>query len=109
MILKLIKRGDLIVDPYGNFYYVTDINQSNVRVVNAFMDLCFRRALDDIYYEQYKGQLVGERPLALLKGNLDMILNKKSKFSLIPLEELQAEYEVFIDPLIDVTSLKEKG
>jgi hypothetical protein len=108
-VLKLIKRGDLIVDSYGNFYYVTEINESNVRLVNAFMDLCFRRTLDDLYYEEYKGQLIGERPMALLKGNLDMILNKKSKFSLIPLESLQEAYDVHIDPLIDVSSIKEKG
>lgn len=99
--MKLIKRGDLILDKYGNYYYAVEVSDDHVRLVNAFMDLCFRRKLDEIYYEEYKGQLIGERPLYLLKGNIEMILNKKSKLSIIPLEEVEAQYDVFIDPLIE--------
>ncbi len=103
--MKLKKRGDLIVDKYGNYYYAIETSEHHVRLVNAFMDLCFRRELDDIYYEEYKGQRIGDRPMFLLNGNIEMILNQKSKLKIYSLEEVEAHYEVFIDPLIDATTL----
>ncbi|WEG12539.1 hypothetical protein PU629_21020 [Pullulanibacillus sp. KACC 23026] len=102
--MKLIKRGDLVLDKYGNYYYATDISPTYVRLTNAFMDLCFRRTLDDLYFEEYKGQLIGERLLSLLKGNIEMILNKKSRFSIIPLEEVESHFDVFIDQPTDITN-----
>lgn len=99
--MKLIKRGDLILDQYGNYYYAVDTTPTHVRLVNAFMDLCFRRTLDEIYFEEFGGQVLGARPLELLKGNIDMILHNKSKFRIIPLEEVEAHFDVFIDSLIE--------
>lgn len=98
--MKLIKRGDLILDKYGNYYYAVETFEDRVRLVHAFMDLCFRRPLDDLYYEEFKGQLIGDHPLYLLKGHIDMILNKKSKFRILPLEDVEAEFDVFIEPIV---------
>lgn len=99
--MKLIKRGDLIVDKYGNYYYATETYPNRVRLVNAFMDLSFRRTLNEVYYEEYQGELIGERPMFLLKGHIDMIVNNKSTFKIYALEEIEAHFDVFIDTLID--------
>lgn len=99
--MKLTKRGDLIVDNLGNYYYAIETYPDRVRLVNAFMDLCFRRTLNEVYYEEYSGQLVGERPMYLLKGNIDMILNNKSTFKIYTLEEVEAHFDVFIETLVD--------
>lgn len=98
-ILEIKKRGDLIIDTYGNYYYAIDQKGSMLRLVNAFMDLTFRRRLDAVYYEEYHGGLIGDRPMELLKGNIEMILNNKSKLKMISLEEVEKHFDVIIEPL----------
>ncbi|TCP23803.1 hypothetical protein EV207_12826 [Scopulibacillus darangshiensis] len=97
--MQIKKRGDLIVDQYGNYYYAIDQKENTLLLVNAFMDLTFRRKLDDIYFEENEGDYIGDRPMYLLKGNLDMIINKKSKLQIYPLEEVEKHYDVIIETL----------
>lgn len=99
--MEIKKRGDLIVDTYGNYYYAIEEKGDTLLLVNAFVDLTFRRKLDDLYFEEYQGQYIGDRPMELLKGNIDMIINKKSKLSLYTLEDVEQHYEVIIEPLYD--------
>jgi len=99
--MHITKRGDIIVDRYGNYYYAVARQGDTIQLVNAFMDLTMRRRIDDDYIELHKGKLVGERSLELLKGHLDMIMNKKNRFKLIPLETLEQHFTVIIDNLID--------
>lgn len=99
--MNITKRGDVIVDRYGNYYYAVDQKGDTLRLVNAFMDLTMRRRLDDDYFEMHKGKMVGERSLELIKGHIDMIINKKNRFQMIPLEKLEEEFTVIIDNLID--------
>ncbi len=99
MIIK--KRGDLIVDSRGNYYYAVEQQENMLKLVNAFMDLTFRRRLDDLYFEEYQGGLIGERPMELLKGNIDMILSNKSKLKMYTLESVEEHYDVIIEPLFD--------
>ncbi|WP_085520497.1 hypothetical protein [Tuberibacillus sp. Marseille-P3662] len=97
--MNIKKRGDLIVDHYGNYYYAIDEKGETIVLVNAFMDLTFRRELDDLYFEEYQGQLVGERPMDILKGNIDIILSNQSKLKIYPMEDVEAHYNVIIEPL----------
>lgn len=97
--MDIKKRGDLIVDSHGNYYYAIDQKGTMLRLVNAFMDLTFRRRLDGVYFEEYQGGYIGDRPLDLLQGNIDMILNNKSKLKLFSLEEVEKHFDVIIEPL----------
>jgi hypothetical protein len=98
--MNIVKRGDVIVDCYGNYYYAIDQKGDTIRLVNAFIDLTMRRRLDDDYFEMHKGKMVGERSLELMRGHIEMIMNKKNRFRLIPLETLEEQFTVIIDNLI---------
>ncbi|MFC7394919.1 hypothetical protein [Scopulibacillus cellulosilyticus] len=97
--MNIKKRGDLIVDCYGNYYYAIDQKEDTLILVNAFMDLSFRRKLDDTYFEEYQGEFVGGHAMNLLKGNIEMIINQKSKLQIYSLKEVKEHYDVIIDPL----------
>ena len=98
-MMNITKRGDLIVDQYGNYYYAIDQKDGMLKIVNAFMDLSYRRRLDDPYIEMHYGEPVGQHPYQLLKDHIDMILNGKSRFKILSLEEVEKHYTTIIDPL----------
>ena len=99
--MEILKRGDVIIDHYGNYYYAVDQKGDTIRIVNAFLDLAMRRRLDDTFFELHEGKMVGEPILERIKGHINMIINKKNRFKMIPLETLEEKYTVIIDNLMD--------
>ncbi|GGE34262.1 hypothetical protein GCM10011391_11190 [Pullulanibacillus camelliae] len=97
--MKITKRADLIVDRYGNYYYAIDQKDSMLRIVNAFMDLSYRRKLDKDYIEMHFGESVGSHPFKLLKDHIDMIAYGKSRFKILPLEDVEKHFDVILEPL----------
>ncbi|MFC4618845.1 hypothetical protein ACFO4N_08850 [Camelliibacillus cellulosilyticus] len=100
--MNLMKRGDMIVDKYGNYYYVIDQKGETLRLINALLDLSLRRKLDAPYIDMHQGERVGDHALELLKGHVDMIANRKSRFRFIPIEELEADYELIFVSIYDL-------
>ncbi|HET7658240.1 MAG TPA: hypothetical protein VFK37_08085 [Bacillales bacterium] len=99
-----IKRmGDLIVDEYGNYYHVVDKKDDTLILVNAFMELSFRRRLDDIYIEEHKGEYVGARALQIMKSVIERIHAKKTSLKMIALKDLEKEYDIVIENLFERT------
>jgi hypothetical protein len=97
-----IKRlGDLIVDRLGNYYHVVDKQGDTLILANAFMELSFRRKLDDLYIEEHYGEYVGEHAMSLLKSNIERIKAKKNMLKIIPLEDVEQEYDVQVKPLYE--------
>ncbi|GGH87679.1 hypothetical protein JOD43_003996 [Pullulanibacillus pueri] len=97
--MKITKRADLIIDQYGNYYYAIDQKEETLRIVNAFMDLSYRRILDETYMEMHAGERIGQHPYNLLKDHIHMVANKRSRFKLYTLEEIEQHYDVILEPL----------
>lgn len=99
--MEVKKLGDLIIDELGNYYHVVDKQGNTVTIANAFMELSFRRKLDTLYIEDHEGEYVGEHAMNLLKGNIERIKAGKNMLKIIPLRELQEQFEVKVQTLFE--------
>jgi hypothetical protein len=97
-----IKRfGDLVEDRLGNYYHVVDKQRDTLTLANAFMELSFRRKLDDLYIEEHYEEYVGTHAMELLKSNIERIQAKKNMLKIVPLEEIEKVYNIKIDNLFE--------
>lgn len=99
--MQIKRLGDLVVDEYGNYYHVIDRIEDTLILANAFMELSFRRKLDDLYIEEHKGEYLGTNAIEILKSVIDRIHSGKTSLKMIPLKELQKDYEVVIENLFE--------
>lgn len=99
--MELKRFGDLIEDDRGNYYHVVEKNGNSVTLANAFMELSFRRKMDDLYIEEHKGEYVGAQALSILKSVIERVHAGKISLKIVSLNELEKEYDVKIDPLFE--------
>lgn len=99
-----IKRlGDLVVDDLGNYYHITEKDGQTLTLANAFMELSFRRRLDDNYIDEHKGEYVGTHAVTLLKSLIERIQQGKTSLKIIPLRELEKQHTIIIETLFERT------
>lgn len=99
--MEIKRLGDLIVDERGNYYHVIQKDGQTLTIVNAFMELSFRRKLDDPYIEEHQGEYVGTHAMTLLKSVIERSRARKTSLKIIPLQELEQHYTIHIDPLFE--------
>ncbi|HET7627252.1 MAG TPA: hypothetical protein VFK44_02585 [Bacillales bacterium] len=99
--MKLKRFGDLITDEYGNYYHVVAIDGHQITLANAFMELCYRRKLDDLYIEEHKGEYVGTHAMNIIKSVIERAERKKTTLKIVPLDEVKKHYEVQMEPLFE--------
>lgn len=97
--MEIKRLGDLVVDERGNYYHVTEKDGETLTLVNAFMELSYRRKLDRNYIEEHRGEYVGTHAMTLLKSVIERIQAGKTSLRIIPLEDLEKEYDIKIEPL----------
>lgn len=95
------RLGDLVIDERGNYYHIVAKKGRSLTLANAFMEMSFRRKLDDGYIEEHKGEYVGTHAMNLLKSVIERTKAEKTSFRIIPLRELEQQYEVDIEPLFE--------
>ncbi|HET7579456.1 MAG TPA: hypothetical protein VFK33_09255 [Bacillales bacterium] len=99
--MEIKRLGDLIVDDYGNYYHVIEKKGNSLTLANAFMELSFRRKLDELYMEEHAEEYVGTHAMDILKSVIERIEAGKTNLKMIRLHELEEEYDVVIEPLYE--------
>ncbi|HEX7065401.1 MAG TPA: hypothetical protein VF199_10085 [Bacillales bacterium] len=101
--MQLKRLGDLVIDDLGNYYHIVEKDDNNLTLANAFMELSFRRKLDDLYIEENQGEYVGAHAMAILKSVIERVEARKTSLKIISLRDLQKEYNVKMEPLFERT------
>lgn len=99
--MNLKRFGDLIEDDLGNYYLIVEKEGSTLIIANAFMELSFRRRLDDPYIEEHYGEYVGKHAMDLLKSNIERIRARKNTLKIVPLKEVEQEYHIKVQNLFE--------
>lgn len=99
--MQIKRLGDLIVDEYGNYYHVVDKKENTLILANAFMELSFRRKLDDLFIEEHKGEYTGKHALEIIKSVIARVHAKKTSLKIIPLTDLKEQYDIIIENLFE--------
>ena len=103
--MELVPLRDLIKDEYGNYYFVIRSDGETLMLVNAFMEISFRRILpitndyDDL--EKYRGKGLGQKPMDTLKHIISSLDNGKSPGYIYNLDDIKHSYNIKFIPLYE--------
>ncbi|AUM66330.1 hypothetical protein C0R09_18405 [Brevibacillus laterosporus] len=95
------KRGDLITDKYGNYYFVMEQHEQKLVLVNAIVEFSYSHILDEQYLSEHKGEFIGRYPTDLLKTAIENIKSGKAPLKIYTLESLLEDYDIVVDGLYE--------
>jgi hypothetical protein len=91
-----VKKSDLIIDEYGQYYSIIQSPQKNkLKLVNSFMWYSFSEqwGIDSIGLN-YKGCYDGQRAMDKLKYRIDEISNKRVDAYIYNINDVKMEYDI---------------
>mgnify|MGYP001184949057 CR=1 FL=1 len=108
--MDILLLRDLVVDEYGNYYIAMRESENEgvkeLTLVNAFIDLSFRRILtfDDSFkkeFAEYEHKYLGQQAMDILKSRIEQLSKHEVPGGIYKLSDVLQEYKVKFIPFFE--------
>ncbi|AHF08573.1 hypothetical protein [Desulfitobacterium metallireducens] len=98
---KILPFRDLIQDNLGNYYFVSEIGENKMILVNAVVLYASNRIFSEELVKDHKGESLTHFATQMVKDHLKLLLSGEIPGKMYLLESLVGTYDIVVDALYD--------